>query len=45
MKTYKIAVAGLGHGKSHVRAIGHLEHAECTAICDVNEDVLQSTAE
>jgi len=43
-RTYKIGVAGLGHGRNHLRTIDFLEHAECVSICDVNEGVLESTA-
>jgi len=45
MRTYKIGIAGLGHGMNHLRTIGSLEHAECVAICDVNEDVLKSVSQ
>ena len=45
MKTHKIAVAGLGHGESHLQAIEYLERAECISICDVNEAVLKTTCE
>ena len=44
MKTYKVGVVGLGHGVSHIKAIGHFKQAECTLICDINERRLQSTA-
>lgn len=44
MKRYKVGVAGLGHGQSHLHAIGFLENAECIAICDVNADVLEQTS-
>jgi len=41
MKTHKVGVAGLGHGLSHVNVLEFLEHAECVAVCDVNEERLQ----
>ena len=45
MKTYKVGVVGLGHGRSHVRLTHeYLEQTECAAICDVNEERLKNTA-
>ena len=45
MKTYKVGVVGLGHGRSHIRLVHeYLEQAECAVICDVNEERLQNTA-
>ena len=45
MRNYKIGLAGLGHGRDHLRTIEFLEHAECIALCDVNEDVLQKVSQ
>ena len=40
MKTYKAAVAGLGHGASHVGVLTNLDRTECVTLCDVNEERL-----
>ena len=45
MKSYKIGIAGLGHGKAHVHVINFLQQAECVAICDVNEELLAQTSQ
>ena len=45
MKTYRVGVVGLGHGRSHIRiAHEYLEQTECVVLCDVNEERLQNAA-
>ena len=42
MRTYNVGVVGLGHGTSHVGVLAHLKQAECTVLCDLNEDRLRA---
>jgi len=45
MKTYRVAVVGLGHGMAHARLVSkYIEQAQCSVLCDVNPQRLESAA-
>jgi len=45
VKTYKVGVVGMGHGRSHARLVHrYLDRTECTVICDVNTERLAKEA-
>jgi predicted dehydrogenase len=45
MKTYKVGVVGLGHGRSHARIVQeYLGQTECAVVCDVNVERLRNFA-
>jgi len=45
MKTYKVAVVGLGHGTAHARLVSnYVEQTECTMLCDIDSQRLESVA-
>lgn len=45
MKTYKVGVVGMGHGRSHARLVHqYLDRTECTTLCDVNPARLEKEA-
>jgi predicted dehydrogenase len=45
MKTYKVGVVGMGHGRSHARLVHqYLDRTECVVLCDVNTERLEKEA-
>ncbi|HID05859.1 MAG TPA: Gfo/Idh/MocA family oxidoreductase, partial [Armatimonadetes bacterium] len=45
MDKLRIGVVGLGMGRSHVHALKQMDDVEVHALCDVNEGILNETAE
>ena len=45
MKTYRVAVVGMGHSTAHARLVSsYIEKTECIMLCDVNPERLENSA-